>query len=292
LVGATLLMGIIFFSLLSGTCHIKSKTEYTRLITSTKESNDSAQLINATEMDQETIIDEDTLSDVYKNTDPKVFKLLWQEDFEGDKINIERWSCVRRINNDNNELQSYIPENVKVANGILYLIADESKNNDKRFSSGMIESLNKDEFLYGKIEIYASIPKGKGLFPAIWMLCETGNNYEIDILEAIGSDSSLIYGVNHFYYGGKKLRTYYLTKIKNPQEFHTYSIEWTPDKIVWYVDNNIFHQTNSGVPDENMYLILNLAVGGNWPGEPDSNTVFPSSFKIDYIRIYEYIGNK
>lgn len=291
LIVITLLTGLIFFSLLSGTCHIKSKT--VSIWHRTDKNTSHIQLSSQSEVDKETKSDGIIHSDVYKNTDIKLFRFLWQEDFDGDALNIDKWSCVSKTNNDNNELQAYMTENVTVSEGILYLTADiNSKNNRKEYSSGMIETLNKDEFLYGKIEIRASIPAGKGLFPAIWMIPEKGNFYEIDILESIGSESSIIYGGNHYYYKGKRIKKFNSLTINDPQDFHVYSVEWMPDEIVWYVDNNVFHQTNNGIPNKAMYLILNLAVGGNWPGSPDSKTVFPSNFKIDYIRVYEYIGNK
>lgn len=291
LIVITLLTGLIFFSLLSGTCHIKSKT--VSIWHKTDKNTSYIQLSSQSETDKETKTDETVHSDLYKNTDIKLFRFLWQEDFDGVALNIDKWSCVSKTNNDNNELQAYMPENVRVSDGVLYLTADISqKNSRKKYSSGMIETLNKDEFLYGKIEVRASIPSGKGLFPAIWMIPQTGNFYEIDILESIGSESSIIYAGNHYYLGGKRTKKFNSATINNPQDFHIYSVEWMPDRIVWYVDNKIFHQTSTGVADEKMYLILNLAVGGNWPGSPDSMTVFPNSFKVDYIRVYEYIGGK
>lgn len=291
LIVITLLTGLIFFSLLSGTCHIKSKT--VSIWHRTDKNTSHIQLSSQSENDKETKSDEIVDFDLYENTDIKLFRFLWQEDFDGVALNIDKWSCVSKTNNDNNELQAYMPENVRVSDGVLYLTADiNQKNTRKKYSSGMIETLNKDEFLYGKIEVRASIPEGKGLFPAIWMIPQTGNFYEIDILESIGSESTIIYGGNHYYFGGKRTKKFNSVTINNPQDFHIYSVEWMPDRIVWYVDNKVFHQTSTGVADEKMYLILNLAVGGNWPGSPDSRTVFPNSLKVDYIRVYEYIGGK
>lgn len=288
LISVTFLTGAAFFSLLTGACSIIGKADTWQINGTPK----TEQSIDRIKFDNN-VSEEDMFMEVYKNTDPKMFRLLWRDDFNGDKIDIKKWSCVSKTNNDNNELQAYMPENVTISEGILYLTADiNPKNNRKKYSSGMIETLNKDEFLYGKIEIRASIPSGQGLFPAIWMLPETGNYYEIDILESIGNESFRVYGGNHFYYGGKRTKKFNSVIINDPQDFHIYSVEWLPDKIIWYADNKIFHQTTKGIPHENMYLIMNLAVGGNWPKDPDRSTVFPNSLKIDYVTVYEFIGDK
>jgi len=274
LVAMTIIIGIIFFALLTG---------YFKYISKEDISWDAM-----SKYSKEEIIPENNIKDVYENTDSQKYRLIWEDEFDNEDLDFKKWSCVKKTNSDLNELQAYLAENVKISDRVLYLTAKKENYGDKQYTSGMIETYNKFNFKYGKIEVCVSIPKGKGLFPAIWLLSESGI-FEVDVLEALGQDASLIYGVNHYWIEGKKYKTYSTVRIDKPEKFHIYSLEWNEDELIWAVDNKVFHETNKGVPQEEMYILINLAVGGIWPGDPDQTTQFPNYMAIDYIRVYEYI---
>ena len=114
----------------------------------------------------------------------------------------------------------------------------------------------------------------------------SGSGYhELDILEMVGNEPGTIYGVCH-YMEYRMWKAYGYTTITDPEAFHVYAIEWDRDEVRWYVDNVQYFSTRNNVPNEPMYLIFTLAVGGVWPGDPDATTQFPLMMKVDYVRIY------
>ncbi len=235
--------------------------------------------------------------------------LVWQDEFNGSALNTSDWSydngdgCPNLCGWGNNELEYYKEENVEVANGYLTLEARDESFGGRNYTSGKIKTLGKKEFKYGRIDIRAILPKGQGIWPALWML---GTNIstvgwpacgEIDIIELIGGGSgrdNKTYGTIHWdsngyaSYGGN----YTLSSGIFNDEFHVFTIIWTSESITWFVDDVQFHIvdiTPSGMSEfhENMYLIFNVAVGGNWPGSPDATTVFPQQMVVDYIRVFQ-----
>ena len=214
------------------------------------------------------------------------WELVWADEFDGPYLNLEYWTKVDRKDNFNNELQYYTPQNSYLENGCLYLTALAEAKSGKEYTSGMVQTMDKLSLCYGKIEVRMKLPVGQGLFPAFWLLSYT-ENYEIDIMEMIGSEPNLIYGVIHYLENNKRYMDLETTKIDSPDKFHVYTLEWEKDELRWYVDGELFFRVGEDVPSENMYIIFTLAVGGNWPGSPDSNTVFPSSLVVDYVRIYQ-----
>lgn len=210
--------------------------------------------------------------------------LIWADEFEKQNIDIEHWTEVDRKESYNNELQYYLPKNSYVKDGCLYLTAIKEDWGGKEYTSAMIDTSYKLTFRYGKIEARIKLPKGEGMFPAFWILTNDGG-YEIDVMEMIGSEPNTIYGTNHYeYYGSRKVSG--STTNDTPQEFHTYAVEWEKDAIRWYMDGKLFHKSSKGVPQDDMYIVLNLAVGGNWPGDPGGDVQFPCSMVVDYLRIY------
>lgn len=175
--------------------------------------------------------------------------------------------------------------------------------NRQPFVSGVLTSYDSFRFKYGKVEMRAKMPKGKGLWSAFWLL----NAYyhdaepedpEIDIIEAIGDQSTT---ANHAYHTKRDTDGDGVTDTTDSDEFRavipdfsedfqTYGVEWTPDKITWLVNDEVTGElTGDRVSQEQMYIILNLAVGGWFPGPPDENTQFPASFDIDYVRVYQRV---
>ncbi|VFU16084.1 Glycosyl hydrolases family 16 (modular protein) [anaerobic digester metagenome] len=214
------------------------------------------------------------------------WKLIWSDEFDELYLDLERWTKVDRKDNYNNELQYYTPPNSYLQDGCLYLTAKNENKEGKPYTSAMVQTMNKLSFCYGKIEARIKLPVGKGLFPAFWLLSYTGES-EIDIMEMIGSEPDIIYGVNHYLSENKLTRTYSLIEIDSPEQFHVYTLEWEEHELRWYVDGTMFHQSYR-VPSEEMYIIFTLAVGGDWPGYPDHQTVFPCDFVVDYVKLYRH----
>jgi len=208
----------------------------------------------------------------------------------------------------NNELQVYTDnsENVEVQNGLLVITAREASSGG--FTSARIKTQGLFEQQYGRFEARIKLPQGKGLWPAFWLLgsdCDT-NPWpacgEIDIMEYLGDNPTSIFGTVHGpgYSGGESIsKEYVLTDNRFDTDFHIFGIEWSPNQINYYVDDVLYQTiTPEMVSDETdgegtwvfnnqpFYIILNIAVGGNLPGSPDANTVFPQRMLVDYVRVY------
>lgn len=208
----------------------------------------------------------------------------------------------------NNELQVYTDnsENVEVQNGLLVLTAREGASGG--YTSARIKTQGLFEQQYGRFEARIKLPLGKGLWPAFWLLgsdCDT-NPWpacgEIDIMEYLGDDPTSIFGTVHGpgYSGGESIsKEYVLANDRFDTDFHIFGIEWSPNQINYYVDSVLYQTiTPQMVDDETdgdgtwvfnnqpFYIILNIAVGGNLPGSPDSNTSFPQRMLVDYVRVY------
>ncbi|MFA9380850.1 MAG: family 16 glycosylhydrolase [Acetanaerobacterium sp.] len=215
--------------------------------------------------------------------------LVWEDDFDQKSIDLEYWTEVGRRDNYNGELQYYTPDNSYIQDGCLYLTAKREDHEGKQYTSATVETMDKLSVCLGRVEARISLPVGKGLFPAFWLLAYSGES-EIDIMEMIGSEPQIIYGVNHYDLFADARKTFGQTCIDVPGEFHVYAMEWEDGRIRWYVDDKLYYSTTQGVTSEEMYIIFTLAVGGEWPGDPDSTTVFPNSMAIDYVRVYEWIS--
>lgn len=209
----------------------------------------------------------------------------------------------------NNELQYYTEaslSNVKVADGLLSITAKKEKIQDNDYSSSRLISKGKGDFLYGRIEVRAKLPTGKGTWPAIWML-PTDWAYgswpasgEIDIMEHVGYDQDNVHisihseAYNHVI-NTQKTGT---KRIQNATKaFHVYRVDWTPDAISGFIDDEqIFHFKREAGDykvwpfDKKFHILLNLAVGGNWGGAQGvDESAFPATLEIDYVRIYPLI---
>ncbi|MFS0784537.1 family 16 glycosylhydrolase [Bacillus sp. 1P06AnD] len=211
--------------------------------------------------------------------------LQWHETF--DTFDKRKWNIEKRGNNYNKEQQYYRKENVTIQDGSLLLTGKREDYKKHKFTSGKITTQNKFEMKYGRIEIVARTNGGNGSFPAIWMLpSEEKSLPEIDIFEAVGIEKNIVYYVNHWEENKKNKRSFKLLQIDNLDEFHTYAIEWNKDEIKWFVDGVHQYTSTEGIPNEPMYLIINLAIGGGgWIGAPDENTEFPLLFEIQDLKV-------
>ena len=231
--------------------------------------------------------------------------LTWRDEFDGDQLNLADWKHeIGGHGWGNNELEYYQPENTAVRNGYLFITAKKEDKEGMNYTSSRIITQGNQEFQYGRIDIRALLPKGQGIWPALWML---GSNVaavdwpacgEIDIMEMIGGPGkdNTVHGTVHWdstgthaSYGGK--HSLGSNKIL-ADEFHVYSLVWTSETITWYIDD-IQYETIDITPSalsefqNKFYFIFNVAVGGNWPGNPDATTVFPQRMAVDYVRIFQ-----
>lgn len=220
------------------------------------------------------------------------YKLLFNDEFVGGSLDTTRWATSLPWGNTNRaEQQYYTPRNLTVRDGLLTITARKEQTNGLPYSSGVISSFERFTFMYGYAEIRAKSPAGTGLWPAFWLPATVeGTNDEIDVMELLGSDPSLGYAVLH--YGTTREKRTDVATYRNPDfsaGFHTFAVEWEPAVIVWYVDGVERRRVTENVPSQPMYLITNLAVGGeaSWSGAPDRHTVFPAELQVDYIRVYQ-----
>jgi beta-glucanase (GH16 family) len=235
--------------------------------------------------------------------------LFWHDEFDASPLDGDKWTTCYWWDDDgctimtNNELEWYQPDDVMVSEGFLILRAQErtvqtNKHGVFSYTSGMISS-GPDSYLpdapprfsftYGYIEIRALLPPGKGLWPAFWMLPITHQKLpEIDIFEGDGDQLNSIFMTLHWDEGGD---TSYTAGFMSADFFidrwHTYGLLWSEGVLIWYVDGVERHRMTENVPDEPMYIIANLAIGGDFVETPDESTHFPSFLKIDYIRVWK-----
>lgn len=234
----------------------------------------------------------DIQSEEIKTTESGMWEKVWEDTFDDADDSNYKWNFVNKGNNYNNELQFYKEENSQIQGGILHLIGKEESYKNHQYTSGKITTFQKKHFINNRIEIRAKLPAGQGFFPAVWLLPADQNKTlpEIDVFEAVGNDPSTIYMVNHLETNEKTLNYSNTYSLPSYYNFHDYVIEWDEEEIRWYVDKELVFTSRNGVPEEPMYLIINLAIGGNWPGKPNSLTPFPSSLDIDYVKVYKKIG--
>ncbi|MDP2235116.1 MAG: glycoside hydrolase family 16 protein [Bacteroidales bacterium] len=205
----------------------------------------------------------------------------------------------------NNELQYYtsLLRNASVGNGLLTITALKEQFENRQYTSTRLVSKNKGDILYGRVEVKAKIPAGRGTWPAIWMLptdWEYGNwpsSGEIDIMEHVGYDLNVIHMSTHCeaYYWRLNNQKTATRKVENATtEFQIYRIDWTPYAIRGYINNqHLFTSVNEGGGykvwpfDKRFHLILNIAIGGDWGGQQGiDDNIFPASMEIDYVRFY------
>jgi beta-glucanase (GH16 family) len=237
--------------------------------------------------------------------------LTFDEEFDGPAgtgIDTSHWTPQNKGDGfGNNELEFYTPrtDNAQLdGNGSLAIKVIEESYMGRDYTSARLESKGQFEQQYGRFEIRAKLPFGQGIWPAFWLL---GNDIsevswpqcgEIDIMEFVGKTPSRNYGSLHGpgYSGGNPLGgTYDLPDgAQFKDDFHVFAIEWEENVVRWYVDGNLFEtRTPADVPqghewvyDHPFYMILNVAVGGAFPGSPDDSTMFPQTMLVDYIRVY------
>jgi len=214
--------------------------------------------------------------------------LIWHDEFEGNTLDPFKWRVEDAALIKNNELQYYTPEDVYVHDGVLTLRSQKRQMGGRHYTSGLVETKGKFAQAYGRFEVRAKLPGTRGMWPAHWMMPAAGGwPPEIDIMELVGHRPNSVIMSNH--YGTWPHNRHEGTRYTGPdftKGFHTFAIEWEPEEIRWYVDGVQRFSTRKNIPQEPFYIILNTAVGGNLPGNPDKTTVFPQYHDIDYVRVY------
>jgi len=241
---------------------------------------------------------------------PEGYHLVWSDEFDGSTLNDKIWTRFTELPGwVNNELQTYTEstDNAYVENGNLVIQAVKTADG---YTSARLNTQGKQDTKYGRFEIRAKLPKGQGLWPAIWLMPTNESLYgqspkcgEIDIMEMLGNDTSTMYSTIH--YGDphtSQSTTYKLDKGSFADDYHVFAVEWEPSEIRFYVDGVLYYTVNDWFTkvegmdevtfpapfDQPFYVILNLAVGGDWPGSPDATTDFANAkMLVDYVRVFQ-----
>lgn len=244
----------------------------------------------------------------------ETWELVWADEFDGTgSPDTTRWAydlgdgCPAVCGWGNNEQQYYTIDtlNARLHHGFLVIEARKDSSKGKPFTSARLVTRGKAEWLYGRFEIRAKLPSGRGTWPAIWMLPgekKYGNwpgSGEIDIMEHVGYDPGVVHGTlhsekyNHLKGTQKEGK---ITRSDVQEAFHTYVVEWEPKSVRFMVDDSLYHQVDhvegddhTGWPfDQKFYLILNLAVGGNWGGKEGVDpAIWPRRMEVDFVRVYQ-----
>ncbi len=236
------------------------------------------------------------------------YDLVWHDEVDGNDIDPDNWvfeigdGCPDLCGWGNNESQYYLEENAWVDDGVLTIEAREESAGTRDYTSARMKTQGKHSFQYGRIDIRALLPRGQGIWPALWML---GNDIEtvgwpkcgeIDIMEMIGGSGreNEVHGTLHWdnnghtYSGG----SHTLPSGTFGDEYHVFTIIWDETSIRWFVNDIEFYElliTPAHMAEfhQEFFFIFNVAVGGNWPGYPDETTVFPQQMRVDYVRVFQ-----
>jgi beta-glucanase (GH16 family) len=243
---------------------------------------------------------------------PDDWTLAWNDEFNLDSIDTDKWNHENWWPGYvNNELQSYSddPANSYVRSGLLNIVmrkANPFDVNNPAYNSARMNTSGKGDWIYGRFEIKAKLPAGRGMWPAIWMM-PTESVYgpwpvsgEIDIMELLGHETDRVHGSIHYgdYYPNHTSATasYKLNSGDFSTDFHLFALEWELGVLRWYVDDTLFQTRNTWFSeggswpapfDQDFHIILNVALGGDWAGPPNESTLFPQSMQVDYVRVYE-----
>ena len=226
-----------------------------------------------------------------------VYALVWSDEFDGTSVDATKWTFETGNLNVNAEEEYYQAQNAAVSNGNLVITAKKELVGGQPYTSARMNTLGKFSQTYGRIEARIRLPMGQGMWPAFWMLGANINTVswpqcgELDIMEHINADNT-IYGTMHWNNNGHV--QYGSTITSTPADYHIYAIEWDANEIRWYVDN-LLYQTGNIKNDVNntgafhlpFFIVLNLAVGGSFPGATVDESLLPESMYVDYVRVYK-----
>jgi beta-glucanase (GH16 family) len=252
----------------------------------------------------------------------KGWKLVWQEEFNYTGLpDSSKWGYeVGHVRNKEQQYYTHArTENIQVADGVLSIKGRKEdypntawqpgaaqwnrKDSIARYTSASINTRQKFTFTYGRMEVRAKLPAGGGIWPAIWMLGADHSHGgwpdagEIDVMEFVGNDPSHIYGTIHYAKADSTGHTSSGNKISVPDlrgDYHVYALEWNDQQMALFFDDSLYHRFNIAAADRGsfnpfrkpFYILLNLAMGGAWPG-PIDDKILPQQFLVDYVRVYQ-----
>jgi beta-glucanase (GH16 family) len=249
---------------------------------------------------------------------PAGWKLVWSDEFDGpdgSPVDGTKWTALVGGDGWGNQEREYYTDsttNAHIEGGALVITATQEGANQHQcwygtceYTSARLQTKGKLEQAYGRFEARIRIPRGQGIWPAFWMLGGDIDNAgwpgcgEIDIMENVGKEPGTVHGSMHGpgYSGGNPLTASY--ELPGGGAFadadHVFAVEWEPDTVRFYVDDALYEtRTPADIPggtkwvyDHPFFLLLNVAVGGNWPGSPDNTTIFPQTMRVDYVRVYQ-----
>ncbi|MEW6370381.1 MAG: glycoside hydrolase family 16 protein [Pseudomonadota bacterium] len=231
--------------------------------------------------------------------------LDWSDEFDGQALDRAKWTFETGGHGfGNNEMQYYTdrPENLRVEQGLLVIEARRERYGDRDYTSARIKTAGLMERTHGRYEARIKVPRGQGIWPAFWLLGADIKTAgwprcgEIDIMENIGREPATVHGTLHGpgYSGDQAFGSpSTLEKGAFADDFHVFAVEWEPQRIRWYRDGILYHTATpervkgDWVFEHPFFVILNLAVGGYWPGYPDATTTLPQRMLVDYVRVYK-----
>jgi beta-glucanase (GH16 family) len=227
-----------------------------------------------------------------------VYALVWSDEFDEANIDDTKWGFDLGNLGVNNEKEFYQAKNASISNGNLVITANKELVSGQPYTSARMKTQDKFSMTYGRIEARIKMPLGQGMWPAFWMLGANINTVswptcgEIDIMEHINANN-VIYGTMHWN-GGSGHVSYGSTTMTTPADYHVYAIEWDAKQIRWYVDNTLYQTgnilgniNNTGAFHLPFFILLNLAVGGDFPGAAVDESILPASMYVDYVRVYK-----
>jgi len=249
---------------------------------------------------------------------PPGWVLAWSDELngpDGSAPDPVRWNVLEGGHGWGNEERQFYtsnPANVRIEGGALVITATKEGADGLdcwygpcQYTSARLTTKSKLQRQYGRFEARIQVPSGKGYWPAFWLLGSDIDEVswpgcgEIDVMENIGKEPTIVHGSLHgpAYFGGGALTDLYSLPDGSPfaDASHNFAVEWEPEVIRFYVDGTLYStRTPADVPADGkwvfehpFFMLLNLAVGGLWPGDPDAETKFPQSMKVDYVRVYE-----
>ena len=240
-----------------------------------------------------------TTTTVTPSLDTTKYSMIWSDEFSGTAVDTTKWNFETGNLNVNNEEEYYKASNATVANGNLVITAKREQNGNQLYTSSRMNTLGKVSAQYGLIEARIKIPLGAGLWPAFWMMGTDITNVswpncgEIDIMEHINATNTF-YGTMHWNSGGGAVQYGLTTTITNPDNYHIYAVAWDQNSINWYIDGVLYvtgnianNINNTGAFQKPFFILLNMAVGGDFPGQYVDTSVLPASMYVDYVRVYK-----
>src|SRR5882757_7652428 len=231
-------------------------------------------------------------------TTPRAATLIWADEFNGTSVNTANWNIDNGNPGVNNEKEFYQSANATVTGGNLVITAAHQTVGGQPYTSAKLETAGKFSITYGRIEARIKLPMVTGTWPAFWMLGSNINTVgwpncgEIDIMEHVNTTNTIL-GTMHWN-GGSGHVQYGSSTTTTPGSFHVYAVEWDNTGIRWFVDNNLYatgntlnNINNTGAFHNPFFIILNLAIGGDLPGNTINDSALPCNMQVDYVRVYD-----